>query len=195
MSPLEIKKLVAVLVASFSSSRISMDTVGVYERMLSDLDYVVANAAVERLLATAKFLPTIAEIREACLALSSGEKLPGGEAWGIVLSAIRKYGYVRVPGKDFEWEDRIVAKCVTALGWNELCSSENVQADRARFIELYDKLASTERTRQLADGLPALKRLQAARPDLPAGRERTATSLGELSERVLRLVDGKDGSS
>lgn len=188
MTQLEAKKIVAVLVASFASSRFTMDTVGVYERMLADLDYVVANAAVERLLATAKFLPTIAEIREACLTLSNGEKRPGGDAWGEVLAAIRKYGYVRVPGQDFEFSDTVVAKCVRALGWTELCSSENVHADRARFIELYDAEASQSRTRQLADGLPALKRLQAQRPELPAGRERGAVSVRE----ALRLVTGGD---
>lgn len=194
MTEAEAKKLIAVLVGAFPSTRSTENTLAIYERMLGDLDYQVANAAVERLLATARFLPTIAEIRESCLALSAGEKLPGGEAWGMVLAAIRKYGYVRTPGQDFEFDDPIVGKCVEALNWGELCSSENVQADRARFIELYDKLASTERVRQLADGLPALKRLQAARPDLPAGRERSAASLGELSSRVLRLVDGKDNS-
>lgn len=191
MTQLEAKKLVAVLVASFASSKITIDTVGVYERMLSDLDYVVANAAVERLLATAKFLPTIAEIREACLALSTGEKRPGGDAWGEVLAAIRKYGYVRVPGKDFRFHDPVVAQAVAALNWTELCSSENVQADRARFIELYDKLAATERTRQLADGLPALKRLQAARPELAAGRPRVTATLGEAIAR-LSIVPGGD---
>lgn len=189
MTEAETKKLIAVLMGAFPTTRSTETTLAIYERMLADLDYAVANAAVERLLATAKFLPTIAEIREACMALSTGERRPGGDAWGEVLQAIRRYGYVRVPGKDFTFRDPVVAQCVAALGWTELCNSENVHADRARFIELYDKLAATERTRQLADGLPALKRLQAARPDMPAGRV-TAT----LSEAIarLQLVKGDD---
>lgn len=188
MTDTEVARIVAVLLAAFPQSKATPTTSSAYERMLADLDYVVANAAVERLLATAKFLPTIAEIREACLTLSNGEKRPGGDAWGEVLSAIRKYGYVRVPGQDFEFSDPVVAKCIRALGWTELCSSENVHADRARFIELYDAEASQSRTRQLADGLPALKRLQAQRPELPAGRERGAVSMRE----ALRLVTGGD---
>lgn len=205
MSPLEIKKLVAVLVASFPSSKITLDTVGIYERMLADLEYVVANAAVERLLATAKFLPTIAEIREACAALTVGEKRAGGEAWGDVLDAVGRYGAYRVPALNFRFEDPLVAKCVAALGWRELCLSENQQADRARFIELYDRLATTERVKQLADGLPALKRLQAARPELPAGRSDGAAAIGSLVRRLISVpldpldlddpLDGDGGAS
>ncbi len=162
MTTLEIKKLVAVLIASFPASKVTDQTVTAYERMLSDLDFRVANAAIERLLATAKWLPTIAEIREACLALSAGEKRAGGEAWGDVLAAMRMFGYIRSPGVDFNFPDPVTAKCVAALGWSELCGSENATADRARFIELYDKLAAIERTKQLADSLPAAQRLKAA---------------------------------
>jgi hypothetical protein len=183
---LEIKKLVAVLVASFPASKVTAETVAAYERMLADLDYQVANAAVERLLATAKWLPTIAEIRESCLALTVGEKTPGGEAWGSVLAAIKGAGYYRTPGVDFQFSDELVLRCVRLMGWRELCLSENMPADRARFIELYDRLAATQRVHQLADGLPALKRLQAARPDLPAARG--PTSIAGAISNVLRLA-------
>jgi len=99
VTKLEVAKLVGVLIASFPSSKATPETSVVYERMLADLDYHAANAAVERLLATAKFMPTIAEIREATLTVFAGEIRPGGEAWGAVLRAIGSYGYVRPPGE------------------------------------------------------------------------------------------------
>jgi hypothetical protein len=188
MTKLEIKKLVAVLVASYPASKITDESVGVYERMLADLDYPAANAAVERLLATSKWLPTVAEIRESTLALTVGEIRAGGEAWGDVLRAMRRYGYVRTPGKefDFDFDDPAVAETVKSMNWTELCSSGNVVADRARFIELYDQLAARSRRLQLSEGLPAMQRfraIQAAqRKELEPGQ---AQSIGKLIRLVL----------
>jgi hypothetical protein len=150
--------------------------------MLADLDYAVANAAAERLIATSKWIPTIAEIREACLAITAGPKVPGGEAWGAVMRAIGRFGAYRTPGVEFNLEDPIAQRCVLSLGWRELCLSENAIADRARFIELYDQLATTTRVAALSEGLPAQRRLAAAnqhavtagapRPQLPASPAR-----------------------
>lgn len=163
MTSTEAKKLVVVLIASYPSTKATIDTVSVYERMLADLDYAAANAAVERLLATARFMPTIAEIRDAALTIERGEVRPGGDAWGEVLKAMGRYGYVRQPGVDFQFSDDVIGECVKALNWRELCESENLQADRARFIELYDKLAATARRRVLSEHLPAAQRFRALR--------------------------------
>lgn len=160
MNTLEAKKLIAVLIAAFPGKATDA-TVQIYERMLGDLEYVAANAAVERLLATAKFLPTIAEIREATLTVHAGEIRPGAEAWGEVLRAIARYGRNRTPGDDFQFSDPVTAECVAALKWRELCDSENQVADRARFVELYDKLAAQNRRAQLSESLPALQRFRA----------------------------------
>lgn len=180
MTKLEVAKLVGVLMASFPNGKVAAETSAIYERMLADLDYPAANAAVERLLATSRFLPTVAEIREAALTLYAGELRPGGDAWGSVLTAIRKYGYVRVPGVDFQFDDPVTADAVRALNWTELCNSENVAADRARFIELYDKLAASARRSQLSEGLPAMQRfraLQAKRDQVELPTDSTVTRL------------------
>ena len=169
MTESQVAKLVAVLMVTYPNAKwiaadLKRDTPGTstaYERMLVDLDYAAANAAIERLIATKPaFPPSIAEIREAALAVSSGERRAGGDAWGDVLAAIRRYGYARTPGRDFELEDPVVLDCIKALGWQELCSSENQVADRARFIELYDKRAADHRRRELSEGLPAMHRLR-----------------------------------
>lgn len=167
MTDLQTKKLVAVLLAAYPNNKVTDETVGAYVRMLGDLEYQAASAAVERLIATSKFLPSIAEIRETTLTLYTGEQRPGGDAWGSVLTVIGRYGYMRTPGVDFQFEDPVIGECVRALNWRELCDSENQEADRARFIELYDKLASHNRRRQLSEGMPAMQRfraLQAAEP-------------------------------
>ena len=192
MTKAEAAKLVAVLIAAYPSAKLGPDTTGIYERMLIDLDYPSANAAVERLLATSKWPPTVAEIREASLALTTGEIKPGGEAWGIVLSAIGRHGRNRTPGVDFDLGDTVALDVVRALHWRELCDSDNQAADRARFIELYDQLAATARRRQLSEALPAMQRfraLQQAETEraLPApSRAGDAQNMGQ----ILKLVAG-----
>lgn len=161
MTSAEAARLVAVLLASFPGAKTTPKTSEIYERMLADLDYPTANAAVERLLATSRYMPTIAEIRDACMTLTHGDRAAGGEAWGECMAAIRRYGIYRVPGKDFSFKDPVVARCVHALGWEELCNSENATADRARFIELYDQLAVNARRDINANQLPAAQRLRA----------------------------------
>jgi hypothetical protein len=164
----EAAKLVAVLLAAYPAAKSTASTSEVYERMLADLDYPTANAAVERLLATSRFMPSIAEIREACMDLQHGERVAGGEAWGNVLRAIGRWGVYRTPGQDFQFQDPVAARCVAALGWQNLCNSENQHADRARFIELYDRLAVSERKEQNAGALPAAQRLRVLRDEYRA---------------------------
>ena len=185
MSPMQAAKLVAILIAAYPNSRSAVRdidaTSALYERMLADLDVNVATAAVERILATSKFLPSIAEIREAALAVSVGGKRAGGEAWGDVIAAIGKFGQYRTP----EFADALVEKTVRAFGWREICQSENQQADRARFIELYDRLASSARTESIVAGLPSGERYKRL-------REGGAST---LSEAVGKLLAAEQRSS
>lgn len=187
MTKPEVAKLVAVLIAAYPAGKFSSETSQIYERMLADLGYPEANAAVEQLLATSKWMPTVGEIRERVLALTAGEVRAGGEAWGLVLKAIGRYGRNRTPGVDFELGDPVALETVKALGWANLCDSENQVADRARFVELYDLLAVKHRRAMLSEGLPAMQRfraLQAAREQvmLPAGG---AATVGELLRGAL----------
>lgn len=192
MTDEEAQQIVTTLTASHPGMFVRLspqqqrDTMGAYRAMLRDLDYDVANAAVATLLATLRYMPTPAEIRGAALSLNLGQTRAGGEAWGDVLRAIRRYGYMRQPGTDFTFEDPVVARCVAALSWVELCSSENAVADRARFIELYDQLAVQERQRQLTGGLAAVQALEAKKQ--AALDERSgSTSAGEAIAKVLKL--------
>ncbi len=183
MTEAEAKKIVAVLIASYPQARIEKNTAEIYERMIRDLDYPAVNASVEQLLATAKFLPTIAEIRERTAALELGERRNGGDGWGDVLRAIGKHGSYRSPGVEFEFADPVVAQCVEALSWRELCLSENQTADRARFIELYDSHSKTEHRKALSAGLPAMRRYELAKAARTGG-----ASLGAGVGAVLRSL-------
>jgi hypothetical protein len=189
-------KLVAALMAAYSTSKLTTESSPVYERMLSDLDYQTADAAVARLIATSKYPPTVAEIREAALTLHHGEVRAGGEAWRDVGEAIGRYGRLRVPGRDFTFIDPVVGECVDGLGWRELCESENATADRARFVELYDKLAARHRRSRLSEVLPAMQKFRALQAAAgPAPRQSIASGEAQPIGRVLKLVFGGDGAA
>lgn len=147
MKQSEVTELVEILAAAFPRPQMTEATCNVYERMLCDLDRELAHRAVARLITSSKWLPTVAEIRGAATELTAGPRRLGGEAWGDVGQAVRLVGRYREP----EFEDPIVAECVRLLGWQTLCDGTNESADRARFIELYDGLATRER-RELVVG-------------------------------------------
>jgi hypothetical protein len=138
---IEAAKLVAMLAAAYRDTKISAETSRVYETMLADLELETAKAAVARLIATSKWLPTIAEIRSTAADVERGPVRTGGEAWGDVLAEIRRTGYIGAPS----FRDPVVTDCVHMMTWRGLCLGENEAADRARFIELYENLAQRRR--------------------------------------------------
>jgi hypothetical protein len=184
MNDIEAQRVVTMLVSAFPSAlaRLSdeqlRDTMKIYREMIKDVEADLAAQAVRGLIATSRFMPTIAEVREACMIAKYGRRRPGGDAWGDVVKALKRYGYTRSPGRDFSFDDQLVARAVGALGWAELCKSDNSVADRARFIELYDQLANNVRSdaqvssgvtsRELGSGAPRLERGASLRELLPA---------------------------
>jgi hypothetical protein len=177
----DVAELVTMLMAAFPHAKVSSATSGVYEMALVDLDKALGRKAVATLIATNRFLPTVAEIRETCVTLQHGRSRPGADAWGEVLAALKRYGYTRTPGVDFQFNDPLVLRAVRSLGWRELCGSDNSVADRARFIELYDSYRNNVRTD--AQTLPGATSLDLPRGDGPR----------QLSELVgIRMLRGPD---
>ena len=197
MTPIEAKKLVATLLAafprdaSFLSEEQALASASAYRASLQDLDSQAAAAAVTRLCATCDRLPSIAAIRRAALEQAEGAARAGGEAWGDVLAAIRRYGGYRAPGKDFQFQDPLTARAVDALGWRELCESENGVADRARFIELYEGLVDRRRVEGVTASLPG-----AAAPRQIGGSVPLTSALkqifGDLERRMLTNGDDEE---
>ena len=142
MTPTQSAELVALLATSFPAAKFSEDNAEVYERMILDLDFDLAQRGVAALMATSKFLPTIAEIRAAARdAGTTGRRAPA-EAWGDVVEAIRAVGSYRSP----TFTDPIVTHAVKCLGWRNVCLDDSSEASlRARFCEIY--AAASERTR------------------------------------------------
>ena len=132
-------------------------------RELQDIDSKVAEAALRKWVATNKWSPSIADIRETASSVQSGDLPDWGDGWEQVLKAIRYFGTYRIP-EAMESFDPITRQCVERLGFRNLCMSESPNQDRANFRMIYEQLAERKKKdAQLA--LPLKQAIQAIQMD------------------------------
>ena len=142
------KQDVCALVALAASSNPTMQSkdpapiVAAWSLMLADLDPVVAKAAVIKVCRESDFFPSVARIVAAARELDPGaEKLPtAAEAWEEAMRLVLDFGPYRCPVYSCE----AVRRAVRAIGWRQLCMGENIEADRAHFLRLYESFRSRQ---------------------------------------------------
>jgi hypothetical protein len=142
-SPAFIAKTIGGLVLAYPSANIPEATMHVYAKALADLSEPVLDLACTQIVATSKWFPTVAELREAAAAvqMDAGATLTAGEAWGEALHTIRMLGYYEKP----VFSNPLIAKCVEAMGgWKYLSESEDTMADRAHFMKTWDAVQKRE---------------------------------------------------
>ena len=128
------------LFAAYPQAQVSAETVAVYLRLLADVPPADLQVAVDQAIVNSRFLPTVAELRDALLNLRQVERPSWTEAWDEVTRELRRVGSWGVPQFASPW----TAQIVRAMGWRELCQSENPQTDRAQFRDLFNALATRQ---------------------------------------------------
>lgn len=113
-------------------------------RQLQDIPYNVAESALNAWVATNKWSPSVADIREITVDVCHGEAPDWSEAWDKVLMAVRKYGMYQIV-EAMDSFDNITRQCVERLGFRNICMSENVAVDRANFRTIYENCVRQER--------------------------------------------------
>ena len=174
--------------------------VELWYQMLKDIDYNTMSMALNKWVATEKWSPTIADIRSACVTIQNGEYAPWPTEWEKVLYAVRsKYGRYREE-EALNSFTQITRRCVTALGWEHLCDSENSMADRAHFGRIYEEL--TER-KKIHDQMSApvrnmIEKSTSRREQLEVGankktaltnKEKSAEEPATISDAVRNKLD------
>lgn len=159
----------------------NMAAVELWYTHLQDIPYQVCTLAVNRWVATNKWPPTIADLRESAMDVLSNEIPDWSEAWESVMKNIQKYGFYRASeGK--EALTGIARQTVERIGYIHLCNSENITADRANFRDIYNSIAQRERKQAV----------------LPAGLQAAIETIRqEISGAEVRkaLVDAVKGES
>lgn len=122
----------------------NMQAMELWYRELQDITYEVAELAIRKWVATNKWSPSISEIREYSMSVSSGDAKDWGAAWEEALTAVRRYGSYR-PQEAYDSMSDLTRECVKRVGFMELCNSNNLSADRANFRMIYEQLAERKR--------------------------------------------------
>ena len=109
-------------------------------RQLQDIPYEAAEAILSKWVATNKWPPSIADIRDGMAEIQRGGPAPDwGDGWNQAMTAIRKFG-------SYSEEEALASlppltrETVRRLGYKSLCWSENQVADRANFRQVYEIL-------------------------------------------------------
>lgn len=133
-----------------TKSAASMD---IWYELIGDIPYEQCKNAVRQLMATNNFFPSAAEIRKLCTQTGDPEAPSIDDAWGMVLKAVRAYGYMQ----EAEALESLPEPCrsvVKNIGWQNICRSENIMAERAFFRDSYGpKLQEMKRVGMLPPGI------------------------------------------
>lgn len=160
-----------------------------YVRMLGDVNPVTLEQAVANVINRCKFLPSIAELREECSALSAyvnaHEELPTPQsAWERVIKCASTYGYEH----GLEHLDGLTLKCAKSIwsSFNPLMGDEYNEAScRAQFIKQYEQEEKREMHRQrMANSIKGNHLLLKAREK--AEHEKSLISAGQKQIEMTR---------
>ena len=113
-------------------------------RQLQDIPYEVAEASLNKWVSLNKWSPAISDIREMASSIATGDVPDYGDAWEEVCRAIRKFGQYRVE-EALESMSPIARQATERIGFRNICTSENISADRANFRMIYESLAEREK--------------------------------------------------
>jgi hypothetical protein len=147
----DIMKIMGVISAAYPNFTPSEQTVEVYWQILSDIPADELKAATLHCISESgrKFAPSVGELRGAVgelRSLTDGIPLPA-DAWREASDS---------SGKGKPWSHPLVEKAAQAAGgWYNLSHSENVAADRARFLQFYESYVV--RARNDASMLPDVR--------------------------------------
>lgn len=160
-----------------------------YVRMLGDVNPVTLEQAVANVINKCKFLPTIAELREECSALSAyvnaHEELPTPQsAWEKVIKVAGTYGYDN--GKEhLEGVTLQAAKTIWSSFDPRMGHEYNEASCRAQFIKCYEQLIDREKHRQrMANSIKDNHLLLKAREK--AEHEKSLISAGQKQIEMTR---------
>lgn len=177
MNGLDTGTVLKQLFSCYPNTEITAGTAAMYMRLLSDIPADELQTIVDQAVATCKFLPTIAELRDMRHSLNTLDRLTWTDGWNLVQREIRRIGSYGKPAFD----DSITARVVASMGWRYLCMSEQPQIDRAQFRDMYNALLSRQDTEQKL---------------LPQAREYAdrAAGLIPISAVIGSLTDSRNGS-
>jgi len=145
MTDEEFLQVMTFLSASYPRHQLTDETLEAYRAIVGDLDVALFRAAALQIASRdSPWFPSAGQLRQAAFRLLEREAgVPdAGTAWGEVCKLIREVGHWGVP----EYSHPLIGAAVDGIGgWADLCKNDNKVADRARFLQVYEVMATRER--------------------------------------------------
>lgn len=171
----DLMKMLTLLLKSYPNAKADMQTLALYVEALDNLPYPAVRAGIIKCMHTARFFPTVAEIRDASDSLDKHVNHTGlpdaGEAWNEVMRWLQKnclYSDKRTP-----WEHPEVKLAAERFGITALyeLQADQVNTARAQFRKIYEQIVSGKHDRTVNEQV--LQRLGAG----------AATLIGSMAEQ------------
>lgn len=163
MTKTEFGKIAAAMRTYYPNQNLLPNVIAVelWYNQLCDIDYKVITVALNEWVATNKWAPTIADLREAAARLSNEEIPDWNSAYEHSRSIIKKYGYYNYE-EGMQQLPEIEKEVVKSIGYVEWCKSDNPSVIRAQYRDIYNIVAARKkRENQLSPGLKnALEKLK-----------------------------------
>lgn len=137
-------RILGVIAAAYPAFKIdNVMQVKIWHESLKDYDYEQIKMAVQKHILENKWPPSIAEVREGVVNVTT-EALPDkDQAWDQALEAMQKYGVYRASDAMASMHP-VVAKAAKSMGWREMCHSDNIGVVRGQFLKIYETMQKRE---------------------------------------------------
>lgn len=170
----ETAKLLTIIAGVFDYFTVTEIKAQIWHKIIGHHDYRVAEAALANWLSTSrKGPPDPGSINDEIykLAQKPEDKLPWGDAWALVVSAIPRYGYYQADTAISKLPPQVARAIGFEIGFKELCLAtvDSITTHRAQFRQRYE--SGIEDTKVKALQLPILN------PDLQKLIETTSKEL------------------
>lgn len=149
MNKEEILKLIKILKISYPSyfRELQDDEIvlmtQLWERKFKNYSLDQVSNAIDNLTSKSKYMPSISEILSEIIQMSTPQLNPYSE-WENVLKAVRKYGTYGEE-KALASLDEPTSTIARQLGWYRLCTTERIEFEKIRFMEMFDYYNDIER--------------------------------------------------
>lgn len=156
MTHAECLQLFALLAAAYPKEPMTKPQVELYATLLAPYAVTAVRDAALTHVQKSPWFPRVSDLVGQ---LEVGTTRDPDQGWAEVLRQVRCEGWCGTP----QWSGPAVAEAVQALGWQEICASDNQEATRAHFLRFY------ERSRQRQQDTRLRERLDQALPGLGSG--------------------------
>ena len=139
MNKHETAEVLGYLAAAFPNAKVTKQTAIVFHDVLSGLPAPDVMVAAKEIVRESEFFPSPAQILNAVARISGAVSPAPAMAWQDVLRQVSEKGRSGVP----EFSHATIEAVVKAIGWRDICMSENVDVLRSNFLRMYDSMAKS----------------------------------------------------